>query len=822
MLSAAELYQRGVAANAAGRFASARRSLELATTRTDDSDLLSRIDLSLAYVEAETGDPDAALRLCARATARAGLTATTRGVAASQRALLLARRGSTAAAEEEFATAAKLLGGDPELSGRVHVNRGVMRLQNGQPAAARLDFARGRELFDEAGNDLNRDKAGYNVGCTELLLGDLVTALRIIDDLGPRLAELGPVYQAMYQSDRAEVLIAAGLVSEGQAALAAAAQAHAQRGLRQFQGEVELALARSLLLTDPADAVRRARQAARRFRARGSESWALRADVVEVMGRVADGARDDRLLARTRDLVVALSEQGLVREEKVTRMHVARLHIRRGELGEAAAVLATVTLKPDESVTTRLLHRELRADLARARGHVSRSLGHVRRGLAELHAWQSSFGSLDLQANLVGHGRQLAVDGLRMAVANGSAELVLEWSERARTLVSRVTPVRPPSDERVVAELAELRALLGQAPPSGTPEARRLGELREAIRHHSWFVGTGSEVVEPVELSALQAGLADADAALVAYLMVQDKITAVVVTPSFAKVVDLGPQREIEAVLAGLGADLDMAAGDLPAGLRTAVVGSLQTRLGRLAETLVGPLLPLVDDRRLVLTPSGSLAGTPWTLLPGLAGRPLTIPQSATRWLSAPAHVSDPARTVGLVAGPRVERAAEEVTRAAACWPSATVLTGASATCSAVNRLAEDAQLLHVSAHGRHAPDNPLFSSLVLADGDWFGYDIDSVVAVPDTVVLSACELGRSSVRAGEEMVGMSAAWLHAGATHVIAAIGLLRDEVACEVLADLHQRLAAGAAPADALAAASEAARSLGPAPLVSFGRGF
>ena len=37
----------------------ARDQLELARLTTDDRDLLARIDLSLAYVDAETGDVDA-------------------------------------------------------------------------------------------------------------------------------------------------------------------------------------------------------------------------------------------------------------------------------------------------------------------------------------------------------------------------------------------------------------------------------------------------------------------------------------------------------------------------------------------------------------------------------------------------------------------------------------------------------------------------------------------------------------------------------------------------------------------------------------------
>ena len=76
---------------------------------------------------------------------------------------------------------------------------------------------------------------------------------------------------------------------------------------------------------------------------------------------------------------------------------------------------------------------------------------------------------------------------------------------------------------------------------------------------------------------------------------------------------------------------------------------------------------------------------------------------------------------------------------------------------------------------------------------------------VPGTVVLSSCELGRSSVRWGEEAVGMTRAWLHAGTGCVVAAPVTVADDVACELLGAMHAHLAAGHAPADALAAASE-----------------
>ena len=61
---------------------------------------------------------------------------------------------------------------------------------------------------------------------------------------------------------------------------------------------------------------------------------------------------------------------------------------------------------------------------------------------------------------------------------------------------------------------------------------------------------------------------------------------------------------------------------------------SWPTALASIASVLVDPVLTAVGDRSVVLTPSGVLAGVPWTLLPGFTGRPVTVAQSATSWLS--------------------------------------------------------------------------------------------------------------------------------------------------------------------------------------------
>ena len=338
------------------------------------------------------------------------------------------------------------------------------------------------------------------------------------------------------------------------------------------------------------------------------------------------------------------------------------------------------------------------------------------------------------------------------------------------------------------------------------------------IREHAWQRRGSGEVADPVALADLQAGLGD-DTALVAYVVTAERVVALVVTSAGTARHDLGERAALDGALSGMLADLDMAASELPDSLARSVRGALARRLDAVGALLVHPLLDDLAARRLVLTPSGVLAGVPWTLLPGLVGRPVTVAQSATSWV---ARSATPLRrgSAGFVAGPRVVRADAEVRAAAKAWRSAPVLAGDQATAAAVSELAGRVDVLHVAAHGRHSAENPLFSGLELVDGTWFGYDIDQLPDVPDVVLLSACEVGRSSVRWGEELIGMTAAWLHAGVRCVVASPAAVNDDAAHDALVRVHQALASGADPATALSATVSAVTTdAAPAPFLCFG---
>ncbi len=815
MPGAIELHRAATAEMQVRRLPAARRLLARARELSDDPDLTARIDATEASLRAELGELQVALDRCDTALLSEGISDETRGILQAQRAWILLRTGETPEALEAFDIAIPLLTDRLEL-GKVYVNRGGVHLSRGDGPRASADFARGVELFRVLGNEVQAAMAEHNQGYADLLQGELVSALHHMDSARPVLVPQSPVMVAICNQDRAEVLMAAGLTRRGLSALDEAARTLGQHRLGQRRGEAELTIARVSLATDPERALRAARAARSRFTRSRTPALRVRAEALVLGAEVRLGRTGPSLMKRADDLAVELSRLEMPWWAIDVRLDAALVAARRGEIDEARRRLASIRVPRRAPLDVRLRERDVRAAAAERRARTRDALQHLRQGLGELHEWQSSFGSLDLQTMVTGHGRRLAVRGLRLAVASGEPHVLFEWSERARTLASRVQPVRVPADDDVQAHLHELRSLASVEDPSKS-SASRQAELRERVRERAWQHRGSGEYDEPAALSDVQERLGEGRA-LVAHVVTSRDVVALVVTDTSATVVHCGSRSELDALTGGLIPDLDMAAAELE-GFAAVIRAQLRTRLGRLDELLHAPLRDLLGDRDVVLTPSGVLAAVPWTNLPSARGRGVTVAQSATSWLL---RTTTPLRSAsaGFVAGPRVAQAESEITAAAAAWPRATVLRAAEATASGVSALAGSVDVLHVSAHGRHSSENPLFSGFELADGPWFGYDIDQLTSVPDIVLLSACEVGRSTLRGGEELIGMTAAWLHAGARCVVASAAAINDAVAHDVLVGVHRELAAGAHPSAALARALLAVDPEGPpAPLVVFG---
>jgi CHAT domain-containing protein len=81
----------------------------------------------------------------------------------------------------------------------------------------------------------------------------------------------------------------------------------------------------------------------------------------------------------------------------------------------------------------------------------------------------------------------------------------------------------------------------------------------------------------------------------------------------------------------------------------------------------------------------------------------------------------------------------------------------------------------------------------------------------PHTVVLAACESGRSVVCAGDELLGLGAMFLARGSSQLVASPLPVPDAETAPLMTALHRDVAAGRPVAEALARAQHAVRGNG-----------
>lgn len=783
--------------------------------------LAARLLISLAHAEAEQGRTELGLRLLDEAETL--VAPEERGILLQQRGLALLRTGQTEAALGLLDGAVPLLtaAGDAVVLARTLLNRSVVHLGAGRVRLARDDLRDCERIARANGLDLLADKAVQNLGYCDLYSGDIPAALEAFDTAGRGYARHGPGILPMLALDKARALLAAGLPGEAGRELDGALVLFRQERLSQDYAEAELTRAQAALDAGDFQTARQwARRAERRFRRRGNAAWAA---VAALMRLRADfqTARTPSLAARAGRLADRLRRLNLAQEAEVADLLAVRALVATGRTVAAHRKATAVSSAPRVSMETRLLRRLTRAELALARGRRDEALAQLRTGLSTLQDHRSRFGSLDFQTSTAALGSELALAGLDAALDDGSPGLVFAWSERSRAQAFRLRPVRATADPETAEAVVELRQLshalrMAELDGRSDPQIRaRSVELERRIRERGWRVpGTGESLTSPT-LATVAAELAATERMMVSFLSRRGRLLALLIRDGTAQVIGLGDYAAAEEALRRLLADLNAQAGrNPPARLVLVIRESIRQQVSVLTEHLLAPLRAFLGDRDVVVVPTMSLSGLPWGLLPDLRGRPVTVAPSAAAWLAARRRPRAGGRPVAplLVAGPDLTHADVEIAEITKVYPRSRALRGPTATVEATLRALEGAPIAHLAAHGHHERENVLFSRLDLVDGPLMAYDVQQLDQAPHQVVLSACDVGRTVVRAGDEILGFTAALLYAGTANVVSCVARVPDEAAASVMVAYHREIAAGVEPARALATASLTR------PLVSF----
>jgi tetratricopeptide (TPR) repeat protein len=228
-----------------------------------------------------------------------------------------------------------------------------------------------------------------------------------------------------------------------------------------------------------------------------------------------------------------------------------------------------------------------------------------------------------------------------------------------------------------------------------------------------------------------------------------------------------------------------------------------------------GQPMPLVVVPSLALVGADELYGDDsWHEVKWRSGVPAEVVESV-QYLEA---VSTRPSTGPLVIGdPRgdLESASGEAATVAAIL-GVEPLLGAAATVDAVRDGFATAQVVHVAAHARFSPGDPLDSVIALADGDLSAHDLVGMWNTADIVVLSACESGSGVPVLGGEVLGFATALLRSGVKTVMASLWSVDDAATAYMMkqfyaavVQFYAAMVEGVPAANALVAAATAVRS-------------
>jgi CHAT domain-containing protein len=166
------------------------------------------------------------------------------------------------------------------------------------------------------------------------------------------------------------------------------------------------------------------------------------------------------------------------------------------------------------------------------------------------------------------------------------------------------------------------------------------------------------------------------------------------------------------------------------------------------------------------------------------------------------------------VTDPLIPHVTTEINRVASELEQATIYFDETATKARFQQEAGGYDILHLACHGLFRADSPMFSALRLGDNWLTAVDVMQLDFTGALVTLSACESGRSEVMVGDEMIGLSRAFLGAGAATLVVSLWLVQDDTTATLMTNWYRHWQQGKSRAAALRTAQLALKADFPHP--------
>lgn len=644
-----------------------------------------------------------------------------------QRASIAEFRGDLHAARIGYEQAAGAFRKSHDRLGEAHClsGQGLLEVHYGEASTAVATFGLARSIYEELDLPTLIAVANYNIGFAATEAGDIGTALHYLDLAHQATTALGEPFGELSLL-HVYALSAAGLVTEAAARAVEALADLDVSGADNDKAEMLLALGRSLGATGQIEAARRVLDAAASMvQEQGRDLWTATARLAIAETQPAE-LLDMSELERLRSRFAAHGSILIVDAELA--------------LARAAAAQGTTDLLDELAGVAAARRADARDTLIRciADSVAGRSRAVIDVVITQLESDVLTHANhgLDLKAGIAASRNDLVELGLRSARQLDDAE---DFAKIA--LLHRRFLHSADRDDRLDEDvLVALRS---------TADVSTWRRIADSLRAQP-APAEQDLVIEPVDLASL------APALIVA--LVGEFFCAVEITTVQSQFVDL-PEREwfFDAVERLRAAAARSAMGDHQAwSANRATLESVQAAL---------PLLANPNDKQVLrIVTAGSADLIPWPLI---SARPVRV-------LADDLAVAKPKRSadgvVVAIAGPNLESSESEIAAMQQIHPSMTTLAAPDSTpTNAIQQLA-GASIAHLCCHGELVTANPMMSHLVLSEGVLTGYEIERIADAPTTVVSASCWAGgMASAESGSAALGLSAAWLAAGTTTVVA-----------------------------------------------------
>ncbi|MBL8216180.1 MAG: CHAT domain-containing protein [Bryobacterales bacterium] len=696
-------------------------------------------------------------------------------------------------------------------------------------------YSEARRLSGVAGDKRNEAIGAMGIGRTYYGLGDYRRALEILKTAEAELRKLG---------DRAALGTAVYLIGGAQIFLAGHDAAlpyleeslalYRQTGRSGSQAIALVALCRSQLATSQWDrAMATALEGAKLARAAGSK--ANLGSCLACQGRVelAKG-NHERALPLLNEALELFRQSGGRDDQAITLIGLAHVERARGNLGVGIGHMEEAT-KLLESMRQQMTRPELRASYRAARAD---RLDLYTAMLMEMHEREPEVGYSERAFNLTEQWR-----------ARSLAEMLSAGRDELR---EEMTAEQRQEEERLLVQVSNLQRDLLRGTPGAVQQKELQAKLSAAEQEFDTFQTmlkrSGSryaagQYVDTLNAKRIASELLDGETVLIEYALGEQRSYGWAVTQEGLTHAVLPArallERQTEAYRKLLAQPVTaLTAARAMTGLDTAGKG--------LYDGLVAPFEKvLAGKKRVVIVPDGLLSYLPFEALPGarrmverfsisyvpsasaLAAlrqrqKSRQTPARALLAFADPTPALEAARERGL-ALTSLPNARVEVAGIRALFPRAasTVFMGAEAGEQALKAADTEAfRYLHLAAHGYFDEQHPARSGIVLAAGGAAGQDgvlqareVMSLRLNADLVTLSACESGLGRLLDGEGVMGLTRAFLYAGAQSTVVSLWKVNDAATAELMKRFYGHIKAGLSRDEALRQAKLGLMAMGSA---------